>query len=142
VVVDWRKRAACATDGEPEDRLWFPECVGHRGRDAAAWLAAARATCDGCPVQVECLLDALRMPAVQDQIGIRGGLTPAERDELRADAWASGEVLPAARQLIVGGAPDGERAAKVYRGERATHRRGRSLEEWQTRNMGRRNADP
>lgn len=110
-MADWRKRAACATDGEPEDRLWFPECVGHRGRDAAAWLAAARATCDGCPVQVECLLDALRMPAVQDRVGIRGGLTARERDELRAGAWASGEVVPAERELLIGGHPD-ERTAR------------------------------
>jgi len=119
-VDDWRRRAACATAGKPDDRLWFPEAVGCRGREARAWLAAARRTCDACPVTVECLLDALRMPAVQDSIGVRGGLTAPERDELRADAWASGEVVPAERELVTGGHPD----------ERATYRRGQPRPPW------------
>lgn len=42
----------------------------------------AKRVCRTCPVRRECLLDALAEPATID-LGIRGGLTEAERRQLR-----------------------------------------------------------
>lgn len=67
----WRERAICR-----DDRDWFPSDNDHRA------IAALKAICQECPVQSECLDDALRYPKTSD-FGILGGLTPAERNEIR-----------------------------------------------------------
>lgn len=73
--MTWRDEAACR--GSNPD-VFFPE-VGHRGVVQAR---IAKAICGGCPVSTECLEDALRFPAAS-QAGIRGGLTPRQRQEMR-----------------------------------------------------------
>jgi hypothetical protein len=48
---------------------------------------------------------------VLDRIGVRGGLTAKERNELRPGAWAAGEVAPVKSRLVTGGHPE-ERTAR------------------------------
>jgi hypothetical protein len=49
-------------------------------------VARARAICETCPVIIECLIDVLAVPGTYDEDGTRGGLLPAERQDLRADS--------------------------------------------------------
>ncbi len=73
--VGWRRRAACAAPGvDPE--LFFP-APGQHGK-----AARAKRVCARCPVRVACLADALAIPPGEDH-GIRGGLTPKERQHQR-----------------------------------------------------------
>jgi WhiB family redox-sensing transcriptional regulator len=72
----WRDRAACARPGvDPE--VFFPN------RDEIIKQRTALRICAGCPVQTDCLNDALSHPAFEDH-GIRGGLTRDQRMQLRA----------------------------------------------------------
>lgn len=67
----WRLDAACS-GSDPE--LFFPD-----PSDGQAQAAALR-VCDGCPVAVDCLVDALAVETPrQIRYGIRGGTTPADR---------------------------------------------------------------
>jgi hypothetical protein len=71
---DWRAHAACR-DEDPE--LFFP--TGTTGPLVAAQTRAALDVCAVCPVRAECLEEALaRIP-----YGIAGGLTEAQRDQLK-----------------------------------------------------------
>lgn len=70
--MTWRDEAACI--GKPLD-LFFPE-IG-RGCETA------KKICRQCPVQLECLEDALAVHA-QDDHGVRGGLSAVERSRLRS----------------------------------------------------------
>ncbi len=72
---DWREQALCA-QSDPE--MWFPE-GDHRitqGRQA-------KAICAKCPVQTQCLEEAL---ANNDMFGVWGGLTASERHRIRKPA--------------------------------------------------------
>lgn len=70
----WRDDAAC--QGFPTG-WWYPESRQYEGR--------AKQICAACPVQAECLDDALNHPDFHvAQYGIRGGLTWAEQARLRA----------------------------------------------------------
>ena len=71
---DWRDYAACR-DADPE--LFFPD---GDVRSARAQVKTAKLICRGCPVSVSCLSWAL---ASGQEAGIWGGLTEAERHELR-----------------------------------------------------------
>ena len=68
-VEAWEKEAACRgldTDSfypEKDDSIGIPKRV-----------------CRACPVRLDCLEHALRL---DDQFGIRGGLTPEERRRIR-----------------------------------------------------------
>lgn len=73
-VDTWRSRAACR-NLDPD--LFFP--VGETG-DALEQVEAAKAVCRVCPVQQECLEYAL---AANEQAGIWGGTTEAERRSIR-----------------------------------------------------------
>lgn len=70
---DWPERAACK-DADPD--LFYPD----RGDMNA--IKQAKRICRRCPVQAECLADALARPA-GDDYGICGGLSQRERLELR-----------------------------------------------------------
>jgi WhiB family redox-sensing transcriptional regulator len=71
--VDWRRRASCARPGiDPE--LFFP-FPGEHGK-----AARAKRICARCPARRVCLADAM---ATRDEFGVRGGLTPKERQRLR-----------------------------------------------------------
>jgi WhiB family redox-sensing transcriptional regulator len=63
---DWNWDAACK--GEPSDLFFQPYNVPD-ARDG-------RLICCSCPVQRDCLIDALR---INDQDGVRGGFLPRER---------------------------------------------------------------
>lgn len=75
---DWRDQALCA---QTDPELFFPE-YGMPGR----W-ADAKKVCGRCPVQVECLADAL---VTDERYGIQAGLTRRERNRLRDQHKAAG----------------------------------------------------
>lgn len=91
VGAQWHHDALCA---QTDPDAFFPE-IGENP-------VAAKAVCRRCPVQIECLTDAL---AQGDRFGVWGGLSPRER---RPHTWApldtgeGGEIPLAdiARQLI------------------------------------------
>lgn len=72
--MDWRIRAVCR-DEDPE--LFHPLT---ESSVYAAQIAEAKAVCTRCPVVAQCLAEALRKPSVT--LGIWGGTTKAERDEI------------------------------------------------------------
>lgn len=68
----WLDRAACA--GAYAD-AWFPDASA----SATHELRYAKTVCGRCDVQAECLEDALER---KDGYGLRGGLTPKQRQRL------------------------------------------------------------
>jgi WhiB family redox-sensing transcriptional regulator len=70
----WEKAALCA---QVDPELWFPE----RGHSTLH----AKQICGRCPVQAECLEDAL---AGSYPYGIRGGKSEHERRKIRKDRAA------------------------------------------------------
>lgn len=75
-MTDWRARAACR-EADPE--LFFPVGDVWGGPGNAARARKALAVCARCPVQLECLADAI---ARGDAFAILGGALPAEREGL------------------------------------------------------------
>jgi hypothetical protein len=75
-ATNWQDRAACRDD-EPGLFDYDPETDPPRKAEAG------KAICAGCQVRGACLGFALSQPADEDIIGIYGGLTPAERNDLR-----------------------------------------------------------
>ncbi|MFD4370247.1 WhiB family transcriptional regulator [Streptomyces sp. NPDC058486] len=75
---NWRADAACQ---EVDPDLFFP--VG-MGSPALAQAERAKKVCRRCPVQQECLREAMAEP--QPPAGVWGGLTEAERGTLRQPA--------------------------------------------------------
>jgi hypothetical protein len=76
----WRERAACQ-GMQPNEaiRTFFP--VGHgvrKDRWDAAW-----SYCRRCEVHRECLAMQMEVDAIDDKIGMFGGLTPNERLQIR-----------------------------------------------------------
>jgi len=79
---DWATQALCAqVDTEP----WFP--------GAGCEAPEVRKVCARCPVQYECLLDALGCPSRHLDHGIWAGTSRGDRDALR-----KGAALPRIRQ--------------------------------------------
>lgn len=72
---DWRDQALCA-QADPE--LWFPD-----GDHTISQGQKAKAICRTCPVQAECLEEALTSG---ERFGVWGGLTATERNRLRSPA--------------------------------------------------------
>ena len=69
----WREVAACA---QTDPELWFPTKGGANGLHA-------KQICGGCPVQAECLQDALESGDVLH--GIRGGVSARNRRGMLRD---------------------------------------------------------
>lgn len=67
--MTWTDDAACRG---MDSAIFFPT-VGHAAD-------AARAVCAGCPVRAECLTEALATESAPHRFGVRGGMTPRERD--------------------------------------------------------------
>ena len=70
---DWRTRAACL-DRDPE--LFFPRPSDRDGEDEAI------AICWGCPVEADCLADAMQVEkglSASNRWGIWGGFSAHER---------------------------------------------------------------
>jgi Transcription factor WhiB len=72
--MNWQRDAACRRPGVHGD-LWFPE-----KSDRVTERTAKRICRNDCPVRERCLTEALRTD--DNDFGIRGGLTPAERRQL------------------------------------------------------------
>ena len=69
--MSWKEFAACK--GLPT-ALFFPE----NGKVSSETIEM----CEDCPVQIDCLADALRFPSLEDH-GIRGGITARTRRKMR-----------------------------------------------------------
>lgn len=68
---DWQNRAACAQPGiDPEIFFATDPCIS----------GIAKNVCVACPVRQQCLIAALRD---DENDGIRGGFTPAERRRIK-----------------------------------------------------------
>lgn len=80
VQPGWQAMAACRSVA---DDTWFPE-PGYA-------TAAALDVCKWCPVRASCLAFALSETASDDDFGVWGGTTEAQRDVLRQDL---GEGVP------------------------------------------------
>lgn len=74
-LPDWHALAACR-EADPE--VFFPG----NGPDAFARQSRALAICRDCPVQAECLDDALSWEQPSTRAGIRGGLSASARQRL------------------------------------------------------------
>lgn len=74
-IPDWHALAACH---ETDPTVFFPG----NGPEAFARQSQALAICRDCPVQTECLDDALSWEQPSTRAGIRGGLSAAARQRL------------------------------------------------------------
>lgn len=74
--MTWRQHAACRG---MSPGIFHP--LTNHGKDARK----ARSTCADCPVTDDCLTEALADP---EALGIRAGLTEAERDTIRRNRRA------------------------------------------------------
>lgn len=72
-MQDWRELASCR-GVEPE--TFYPVGDSWEGEGNAARAEAAKAVCARCPVQLECLSDAVERG---DAFAVLGGTLPAER---------------------------------------------------------------
>jgi WhiB family redox-sensing transcriptional regulator len=76
MVTNWEALAACrGTDPE----LFYPVGDSWEGEGNAARAEAAKAVCATCPVQLECLADAVERG---DVFAVLGGTLPTERADL------------------------------------------------------------
>jgi WhiB family transcriptional regulator, redox-sensing transcriptional regulator len=73
---EWQARAACRG---PQAAAFFPPSHFERKDEKADREARAKAICQGCPVQKDCLDYALR---IREPHGIWGGLNEVERKQL------------------------------------------------------------
>ena len=79
----WRNLAAC---NQPDvDPVWFD---GDRDQVPTR----AMRICAGCPVRVNCLLEALSLPSSDDS-GVWGGTTAAARKEVRMKRMSPGRAM-------------------------------------------------
>ena len=78
--MDWKEQAACT--GMPSE-MFFPEVDTFFPHTLRARENKAKAVCAKCPVDMECLNDALMNNTYDDDWGIFGGLTADERRALR-----------------------------------------------------------
>lgn len=82
-VPSWHALAACT--GMPW-ALFFP---GDEA-DCHDRIQAAKKVCGACPVQRECLDDAMAWELSSARVGVRGGLSAAERQRLAVERTTSG----------------------------------------------------
>lgn len=77
----WRQRAACRGMGTG---IFYPpdSRSGRPVKDAPTPLAEARSICERCPVQAECVADALAFEGDR-RFGCWGGTSPNQRREMR-----------------------------------------------------------
>lgn len=72
-VPSWHALASCRG---MDEALFFPP---GDAPDCGVRIAAAKAVCAGCPVRRECLDDAMGWEQPSTRVGVRGGLSAAER---------------------------------------------------------------
>lgn len=101
---DWRSAAACRDVADAE--IFFP--AAEAGPAYEAQVAAAKTVCAGCPVQAECLHDALiRIPD-----GVAGGLSAEERRTYRAGRRLP-DIADGTDRVIAAGLRPGARPSEV-----------------------------
>ncbi len=89
---NWRTHAACAEHPNPE--LWFPA----RGVESHE----AKAICATCPVQADCLEEAVQR---NEPIGIWGGVSERARRKIRKARREAQAGPPGAFRPVPGGLP-------------------------------------
>jgi WhiB family redox-sensing transcriptional regulator len=72
-MIDWRERASCR-GVDPE--LFYPVGDAWEGAGNERRAEQAKAVCAACPVQLECLSDAVERG---DAFAVLGGTLPSER---------------------------------------------------------------
>jgi len=82
--MTWRTRAAC-NDPAVEPEWFFAE-------DRGFFPVEAMRVCAGCPVRLDCLLDALKV-STSDDSGVWGGTTPNNRNEVRLGRMSAGRAM-------------------------------------------------
>ncbi|SFE22043.1 Transcription factor WhiB [Actinopolyspora alba] len=87
----WEQHATCA--GTPIELWYGPDERPESGHEAYWRRRHAKTLCTQCPVRTQCLADELIQPRA-DQHGIRGGMTPREREQLLA-TWRRDGLIPA-----------------------------------------------
>lgn len=77
-MSEWMDRAACRGVDDPEIFFVLPLPAGRGSPNAAQQrlINAARFLCEHCPVQEECLDDAV---GAGERWGMRGGKSPVQR---------------------------------------------------------------
>lgn len=73
---NWQQQGNCA-DADPD--LMYPEA---HGPSLAKMYDRLRPICHDCPVKATCLTEALDEEIGFERWGMRGGLTPPERDRV------------------------------------------------------------
>lgn len=119
-TAEWPVEAACAGHASRSDDPWHPGPDGEPGH----FTSAARQTCQGCPVRVQCLALGLALLPLGDVAGMYAGYSPSElRTIARARGQADRRVAQhGTRARYVAGCDCGPclRAhADYYRGQRA-----------------------
>lgn len=74
---EWQQEGRC----RGVDAEWFFEPPAERGTKKRRREATAKAVCEKCPVIAACRAHAL---SADEPYGVWGGLTPAERQQLKA----------------------------------------------------------
>lgn len=82
-VPSWHALAACTG---MDDAVFFPGDAP----DCHDRIEAAKKVCGACPVRRECLDDALTWEMASARVGVRGGLSAAERQRLAVERTSSG----------------------------------------------------
>ena len=71
----WQKDALCQ---QHSTNLFFPPATFEKKDDRVKREFKAKAVCDGCPVKIDCLQEAM---SISEPFGIWGGLTETERKQ-------------------------------------------------------------
>ncbi len=79
---NWWHAAACRG---PNQRVFYPPSAGEPRREKRFRERRAKAICDSCLVQADCLEHAI---VQREQHGIWGGMTESERRSLGASTWS------------------------------------------------------
>lgn len=92
--MGWTERAACQDMAVNQ----FFAADGERGSHLQERYRKARQVCALCPVRAECLADAIKQ---DDRYGVRGGMTPEERDKYTGRFTADSNIDDGRDDLVI-----------------------------------------
>lgn len=85
----WRQDARCRPTNHRRPEIFYPLGL-EKGSNDTDGIRIAKQFCADCPVREACLAEALRLG---ERWGIWGGLTPAERVQLRIRQIVKAEAV-------------------------------------------------